>query len=56
MTYSHAKVQSVSSEDRVETDGWKDRRTEGGDCVACRINAVGSDALSALTVNYVSTL
>ena len=31
MTYSHAKVQgqwSVGSEDRVETDGRKDGRTE----------------------------
>ena len=31
ITYSHAKVQgqrSVSSEDRVETNGWTDRRMQ----------------------------
>ena len=40
MTYSRAKVQdqrSVGSEDRMETNG----RTDGGDCITCRNNAVG---------------
>ena len=41
MTYSHAKVQgqqSVSSEDRAETNGWTDR----GHCITCPANAVGN--------------
>ena len=45
MTYSHAEVQgqrSVGSKDGVEADGRTDRRTDGGgDCITCRINAVG---------------
>ena len=37
-TYSHAKVQQlVSSEDRVETngwtEGWMDGQSDGGDCI-----------------------
>ena len=45
MSYSYAKVhgqRSVSSEDRVETNGRTDRRTDGGDCITCHINAVGN--------------
>ena len=41
MTYPHAKVQgqqSVSSEDRVETDGWMD----GGDCITSHANVVSN--------------
>ena len=44
MTYSYAKVQgqrSVGSEDRVETNGPTDRRTDGGDCITSHANAVG---------------
>ena len=40
MAYSRANVQgqrSVGSENRMETNG----RTDGGDCITCRINAVG---------------
>jgi len=45
-TYSHAKFQgqrSVGSEDVEwkQTDGLTDRRTDGGDRITCRINAVG---------------
>ena len=43
MTYPRAKVQgqwSVGSEDRVETNGWTDRQTGGGDRITFLTNAV----------------
>jgi len=44
MTYPHAKVQgqrSVSSEDRVETNG----RMDGGECITSNANAVGNNVV-----------
>ena len=44
MAYSHAKVQgqrSVGSEDRVETNGRADGRTNGIDRITSLANAVG---------------
>ena len=45
MTYSRAIVQgqtSIGSKDRVETNGWMIRhtegRTDGGDCITCTLN------------------
>ena len=46
MVYSHAKVQgqqSVSSKDRVETNGRMDGQTYRGDCINSLANAVGKD-------------
>ena len=45
VSYGHAKVQgqwSVGSEDRVETNARTDKRTDGGDCITWRIEAVGN--------------
>jgi len=42
MTHIHAKYQgqrSLGSKVRLETD----RRTDGGDCITCRANAVGKN-------------
>ena len=42
MTYLHAKVQGQGQsflKIRVETNEEMDRRTDGGDCITCRINA-----------------
>ena len=53
MTYSHAKVQgqgSVGFEDRVETNGRTDIRTNEGDCITCRINAVGKYVYAGLNL------
>ena len=46
MIYSREKFQgqqSVGSEDRVETNGWTDGRTEGDECITSHANAVGSN-------------
>ena len=54
MTYSQAKVQgqrSVGSEDRVETNGRTDRRTDGGDCITSHADAVGKySAVSTVVI------
>jgi len=44
MLHSRAKVQghrSIGSEDKVETNGQTDRRTDGGDRITSVANAVG---------------
>ena len=48
MTYSRAKAQgrrSVGSEDRVRKNGRTNERTDGGDCITCRINAVRKNTM-----------
>ena len=55
MIYSHTKVQgqwSVSSEDRVKTDGWTDRQMDGHDCITSLANAIGNKTLSFLTGEF----
>ena len=51
VTHTRGKNQdqgSVGSKDRAETDGRTARRTDGGDCITFRANAVGKTLLSAL--------
>ena len=46
MTHTHAKGQcqkSVGLKDRVERDRRTGRRTDGGQCITSRANAVGKD-------------
>ena len=46
MIYSHAKVrgqQSVGSEDYRVENKQTDGKTDGGDCITCRINSVGKN-------------
>jgi len=46
MTHMHAKSQGqrpVGSKDRVETDGWMDRQSDGGACITSRVHAVDND-------------
>ena len=55
MTYLHAKAQgqqSVGSEDRVETNSQTDGRTDGGDCITCRINVVSNCHHNPIIVVY----
>ena len=36
------KARSVRREGRVETNGWTDRQTDGGDCITSLAIAVGN--------------
>ena len=52
IAYLHAEVRgqrSVGTEDSVETKGrteeLTDRRTDGGDCITCHVNAVDTDGI-----------
>ena len=53
--------QSVQKTEWKQTDKWTDRRTDGGDCITCRINAVYkritqlNTKITTMLVNDIST-
>ena len=59
MTYSHANVEgqrSAGPEDKVETNGRTDRRTDEGDCITSRVDAVAGETLRRHAIRLLAKL